>query len=227
MSRYSFERADIDVGLFDDIKVKRLVRLLNDPAKVHHALILYIAAVLDSWAESSPSSLVDSAPIWTDVPDEIVAALVSVELIDDEGRIRAASFDSWVKPAIERVEERREKALRANEIRWDRQRSAGSIRSESSRSPQGVHQAKPYQAKPIGRAPATGGSGRARENGEVAETPREAGETLKAYLSRIGAPIPDLATKTETNDGENRPEGRSDDDGQSRPKPRRRAKATG
>jgi hypothetical protein len=216
----AFGRADIDVGLFDDIKVKRLWRLLNDPAKMHHAMILYISAILASWAEAEPASLVDGAPIWTDVPEEIVAALVAVELVDGDGRIKSDSFDRWFSPALERRSRRQAASAIANATRWGKQtdRSPTGVRTESPTSRQtNIH----------GRAPATGGSGRARENGEVAETPREAGETLKAYLNRIGAPIPDLATTKETTSGENGPEGRSDDDGQSRPKPRRRTKATG
>jgi hypothetical protein len=71
-----------------------------------------------------------------------------------------------------------------------------------------------------GPAPATPGGARAREE-------RTAGETLKDFLTRIGAPIPDVATVTkETSDGEtNGTEGRGDDDGKGRSRPRRRAKA--
>jgi hypothetical protein len=209
----AFGRADIDVGLFDDIKVKRLWRLLNDPAKMHHAMILYVAAVLTSWAEAEPSSLIDAAPVWTDVPDEIVAALKAVALVDDDGRIRSESFSRWFGPALERRSKRQHASAIANATRWG---------TRTARSPHGVRTESPTnrQTDTSGPAPATPEGARARERTE--------GETLKQFLDRIGAPIPDIAVTETMNDGETSgPEGRSDDDGKSRRKPRRRATPTG
>lgn len=66
-------------------------------------------------------------------------------------------------------------------------------------------------------APATDGGGR----------PREEGETLKAYLARIGAPVPDVAIEETTNGKSNGAESPSDPDGKSRRRPGRRTKAAG
>jgi hypothetical protein len=73
------------------------------------------------------------------------------------------------------------------------------------------------------RAPAMGGVAGAR-GGMETNRPRTDGETLKAYLMRIGAPIPFEETKNGETNGT---EGGSDDDGKSRTRPRRRPAKAG
>lgn len=203
----AFSRADIDVGLFDDMKVKRLWRLLKDPAKMHHAMMLYVAAILASWADAEPMTLDDAAPLWTDVPEEIKVALNSVGLVDEDGRIPADSFGRWFGPAVERRSKRQAASATANAARWGTQseRSPNGVRPRSPTVPTDQHTAG---------APATDGGGR----------PREDGETLKAYLARIGAPIPEVAKET-TNGTAKRAEGRGNADGKSGSRPRRNRKA--
>lgn len=208
----AFGRADIDVGLFDDLKIKRLWRLLKDPAKMHHALTLYVSAILASWRDGKPVSVSDAAPLWTDAPDEIVAALNAVGLLDEKGRIPDESFAHWFGPASERKARRKTASDVANAARWGKNNPNGSpigVRNGSDAAPQQTDR------HTSGPAPATPEGGRARE--------RTDGETLKQYLTRIGAPIPFEETKNGETNGT---QSGSNDDGKSRSRTRRRKAPT-
>lgn len=138
MSRDGFARADIDVGLFDDGKVKRLVRLVGRDRALEH-IALYLAVVLESWASDDRVAVVDAAPIWLDDErlGELLVGLTESGLLDPEGRIPATSWEGWYGPARERRERRRESGaiggVKSGEVR----RSKGSAKqngSDASRS---------------------------------------------------------------------------------------------
>lgn len=133
-------------------------------------------------------------------PGATIDRLVEVRMLDvqDDGRISIHDIAEWTPD---------NSTLRVQRLR-EAQRN-GPKRTETAREIRERDQTNTG-------APATGGSGR----------PREEGETLKQYLTRIGAPVPDVAIK-ETSDAETRPEGRGDDDGKSRRRTKRGPAATG
>ena len=109
-----FPTADIDVGLFDDPKVRRLARRVGDPVRTLAALSVYISVVLESWRRGERATATDASPAW--VPDAdldgIVNALADVGLLDAEGFLPEAAFEGWFRPAQRRREERREAGRR-------------------------------------------------------------------------------------------------------------------
>jgi hypothetical protein len=137
------------------------------------------------------------------IAGETVGRLVAAKLLDlrDDGSIVIHDMDSW-NPSLstERVRRHRE-------------------RTETDRN--GLETAKRLPTYlPTYAAPP------APEGARAPARERTEGETLKAYLERIGAPVPEIA-KQETKDGANGSEGPSDDDGKSRSRARRRRATTG
>lgn len=135
-----------------------------------------------------------------------VQRLIDLRLLDVDETGRVAIHDAtdyMAETSTERVQKYRETVRN------------GPKRLETpTRQDKTTHTARP---------PATAGGAGARE--------RTPGESLKQFLERIGAPVPDIVVatpETETSNGEtNGTEGRGDDDGKSRRKPRRRAAASG
>jgi hypothetical protein len=99
-----FARADISVRLMRDRKFKRLEGLLR-PGQAHAAMLLYLATVLDSWAEGDRIP-VDEADGPVAASPLLVQALQRVRLLDDEGRIPEHAWESWFAPAQERRQAR-------------------------------------------------------------------------------------------------------------------------
>lgn len=101
MSRYGgFPNADVDVGLLDDSKVRKLARRLDDPAAINAAVVSFIAVLLASWEAGERVSSEEATPAWMDRPE--IKDLVSVGLLDDDGRIPEHAWENWYRPAHER-----------------------------------------------------------------------------------------------------------------------------
>lgn len=114
-SRTGASRADIDTSLFDDDKVKRLARLQRDSIRTAVSMTLYQAAILSSWRENRPLLAVDTAPAWfLDDPEPFIADLITVCLLDPDGRVKASSLDEWMKRYRAAIEGGHEGAAR----RW-------------------------------------------------------------------------------------------------------------
>lgn len=118
MSRRGAVRADVDTGLMDDPKVKKLVRRQRNEQATATTLVVYIATLLDSWAEDEPIAAVDAVPGWITMSDEsierVIADLKAVELLDASGRIPIATLDHW----MEGVHARRAAGRIAAAVRW-------------------------------------------------------------------------------------------------------------
>lgn len=103
-SRDGMLRADLDTGLCHDRKVVALARLQRSPERTATTLMLYVATVLASWREDRPETLDDSVPAWFGKSVERYRAdLVSVGLLDEDGRIPVETLDRWMASARARV----------------------------------------------------------------------------------------------------------------------------
>lgn len=102
-----FTRADIDSSYFDDAKMRALWHVLLDADKMARAVVLHKATLLSSWRHGERVTVQEAAPIWLPVDEALVAALVSVKLLDKGGRVAPSSWRRWIGPAIERREKRR------------------------------------------------------------------------------------------------------------------------
>jgi hypothetical protein len=155
-----FSHADIDVGLFDDPKVRRLARLQRDPARTSASLVLYLSLVLESWADGDRLVVDDAAPTWfTDPVDDLVADLKAVELVDPEGRVKESSWAAWFTPAFDRRQRRRDAGSEGGKASWDKRRSSNALAKPKRRSSKA--EATPNQSgsqadRPSLRAPARG-----------------------------------------------------------------------
>lgn len=125
-----FAIADVDSGLLDDEKVRKLWRQLGDVGKMTHALTLHEATLLASWRNGCRQTVDQAAPVWLPIDAELVAALVTVRLLDRTGRIPARSWSGWFEVAKGRREALHERWKRANEKRS--KRAAQSPRGNSA-----------------------------------------------------------------------------------------------
>lgn len=137
-SRDGLARADIDTGLFDDPKVKRLARLQRNGRTTAITMTLFVATVLTSWRQNRPVSIHDAAPAWCLFPiDKMVADLVAVGMIADDGTIPSDRLDHWMSGVRARIEGGRAGA----EKRWGNRDANGY--PQGSNSAPNTHTSQP------------------------------------------------------------------------------------
>jgi hypothetical protein len=108
VSRYDgFVSADIDVAMLDDVKFRRLWRILGHQGLMAEATTIYVAVVLRSWHDGNVATAEDAVPTWVNPTPDVLAALVAAGLLDADHRLEKRSFDSWFRPAWERRERMR------------------------------------------------------------------------------------------------------------------------
>lgn len=118
-----FAIADVDTGLLSDPKVLRLVRRARaEDAPVDipaTALLLYVSLVLSSWEAGERLAFDDGLPAWwIDDGLHYQTALTNAGLLDAEGRIPEASWESWFGPARDRRDAARTAGREGNRRRW-------------------------------------------------------------------------------------------------------------
>jgi len=124
MSRDSgFAVADLDTGLLSDPKVLRLVRRARaeeaPDAVPATALLLYVSLVLSSWEAGERLPFDDGLPaFWIDDGINYQTALTNAGLLDAEGRIPEASWESWFGPARDRRDAARTAGREGARRRW-------------------------------------------------------------------------------------------------------------
>jgi hypothetical protein len=118
-----FSRADIDATMLDDVKFRRLWRVLNDETVMALAVTIYLATVLRSWHDGEAVSADDAVPMWLGPNEQALEALTEVDLLDADHRIPAESFAAWIGPAFDRRERKRaggrEGGLRSHGVKKD------------------------------------------------------------------------------------------------------------
>lgn len=124
-SREGFARADVDTSLFDDRKVRKLLRALGgDPRATRDAIGLYVGVLLASWREDYRQTLEEGAPLlWTSEDIEAYApALCGTGWLDSDGRVPEETFARWTEPA--RVRSAKGRAGAA--ARWSDRQDSGT-----------------------------------------------------------------------------------------------------
>jgi len=142
-SRDGLARADVDTGLYSDPKVKALARLQRGPVRTAATMTLYVATVLESWAENDRVSAEDAMPAWylADYVD-LVSDLTTVGLLDADGMIPEATLDRWLDGVRTRIASGRAAA----DKRWGRNGSAMGTHREPNTQP--ASQKKPARSAP-------------------------------------------------------------------------------
>jgi len=108
MSRDGFRVADADVNFYADPKVNALARRLRDPVRTAAYAALYDATVRASWQAGRRVTFDEALPAWwLDDPDDALANLRAVGLLDDEARIPEHAWASWYEVAAQRRDDRR------------------------------------------------------------------------------------------------------------------------
>jgi hypothetical protein len=125
-----FPVADIDVGIFADSKVRRLVRQCPDEATAARALVAFLAALLDSWGDGERIPVDDAAPTWLTDVDDLRERLASVGLVDAQGCVPEHAWESWFSPAMQRRIERQEAGRRGGLARAQARPSYSSAVAE-------------------------------------------------------------------------------------------------
>lgn len=102
-----FTIADIASDYYDDEKIRRLWRRLQDPGDMCEATTVHKATVLASWKEGKRVTVEEAVPLWLAARPEIVSALMAVGLLDRGRRVPSRSWSEWYEPARLRREARR------------------------------------------------------------------------------------------------------------------------
>jgi len=102
-----FQTADLDVGLFNDPKIRAVVRTTLDEGLTVRAVLAFVAVVLSSWERGERVSLEDAAPLWLTSLDGLQGPLEAVGLLDADGRLPDHSWQRWFGPAQARRAKRK------------------------------------------------------------------------------------------------------------------------
>lgn len=102
--------ADLSVDYLHDVKIRRLRRRHGADAVLAH-----LATLLLSAKEGERVAVHDAVD---DVPEEWLATMVELDLLDTEGRIPLASYEEWIAPAVEATKARREAGREYANRRW-------------------------------------------------------------------------------------------------------------
>lgn len=193
-----FEIADVDVGILDDPKWKKLARGIRDEATIARCFVAYSATMLGSWADGDRVTVGDAAPAWLTDLEDLEAHLRTYDLVDDQGKVLEHAFASWFGPAHGRREVKRERWRRGAEAkRGKRVKDAapGDVplapedpdRASSAQSPRG-HDADPAGSPRPSVPSAPSVPPRPTGPSESSTRPRGSLERLGAIVARSSAP---------------------------------------
>ena len=126
-----FAIADIDSGLLEDPKVRKLARRLRADNDLGAALLVYIATMLGSWGEGRRLTAVE-AESWVEPTPERVAQLQEVGLLDEAARIPAHAWARWFEPAFRRRDAMRVAGKKGADRRKRRKGLTGDPNGEAS-----------------------------------------------------------------------------------------------
>lgn len=139
-----FDVADVATGHLDDPKVKALWReLAPDQSRMSRALMLHFATLLASWRQGCRVTVDEAVPVWLEPDVELVAALVTVKLLDHARRVPARSWRGWFGPAWDRREARREAGRKGGQASGKRRFSSAEPDRPTGRSVRTVRQDRP------------------------------------------------------------------------------------
>lgn len=159
-----FSIADVASDLYDDPKVKSLVRVLVDQERIAKAMAIYTATLLASWRHGCRVTAAESVPLWLDLDPELVAALRQVHLLDPTGRLKSRSWRTWFLPAKDRRDRRRDAGRRGGLASGKRRSSSASSSAEPDRPtgrsvrPTDLPSVTPSRARARGADPPNGGN---------------------------------------------------------------------
>jgi len=106
MSR-GFQLANVDVGILQDPKCVKLIKLVPDEGERASTMLVYEQTMFESWRVGERVTASEAEILWE--PTETrVAALQKVGLLDDEGRVTESAWDKHYGEALRRIEQRRE-----------------------------------------------------------------------------------------------------------------------
>jgi hypothetical protein len=154
-----FTRADVDTGMLDDPKFRKLGQL--HPDLFVSSVVAYLAVLLASWRAGNRAALDEAWPLLLAADPAVADALREVRLLDARQRIPARVWRSWFQPAFERREKRRENASAGGRAAHGLPRkppgaNGATVEQQSTDSrPDRSHPTGPYQQE-FGRATADG-----------------------------------------------------------------------
>lgn len=89
--------AQLDVDIFADPKVRRLMFATSDPIRFYACMGAYVEVLTLSWANEEPAAVSDTA-----VPTELHQPLIDAGMLDQDGRLPREAFMRRLQPVIER-----------------------------------------------------------------------------------------------------------------------------
>lgn len=95
-----FDVMDVSTSLPNDPKVKRLAR--EHPDQLCAGFLVYMATLAESWLAGERVTYDDAWPSYLPFDEATVAALRSVKLLDEQGRVTTRGWHKYFEPARKR-----------------------------------------------------------------------------------------------------------------------------
>lgn len=96
-----FAHANLAVNMLHDPKFNALWVLCSRTQSLMDAAVtIYLATVLDSWAQGERVAAV--APFWAEYSDAAIKALIAAKLLDRHGRVPIKTWEKWFGAAATR-----------------------------------------------------------------------------------------------------------------------------
>jgi hypothetical protein len=102
-----FPIMDVSTSIFNDGKFRRLARM--HPELLTAGFTVYMAVLADSWGTGTRATIDDAwPPLLPHFDQAVVDALMTVGLLDDEGRVPEGTWEAWYGPAKGRRQDKRD-----------------------------------------------------------------------------------------------------------------------
>jgi hypothetical protein len=178
-----FSTADIDVGFFRDLKVKKLAREHSEVFL--SACSAYFGIVLHCWGCGQRQTAEDAWPELLPWSEEAVAALKAVGMLDRGSRLPVKVWDAWFGVATAR------RQLRRSAGSLGGQHKASNARAELQQSPSDALPVPSVPSVPSDSPqPPTGGPRRNGTNNRAnGDSPRQREEQVKAGIMAAAAAL--------------------------------------
>jgi hypothetical protein len=85
-----FQLANVDVGILQDPKFTKLMKVVPDEGERAYVILVYFQTMLESWRVGDRVTAVEAEILW-EPTDERIAALRTVGLLDEDGRVTASA----------------------------------------------------------------------------------------------------------------------------------------
>jgi hypothetical protein len=133
MSR-GFQLANVDVGILQDPKMVKLIKLVPDEGERAATVLVYEQTMLESWRVGERVTATEAEILW-EATEARVSVLQRVGLLDDEGRVTESAWEKYYGAALRRIEKRSSAGRMGGLASWSKRKRSSSDASPPPERP--------------------------------------------------------------------------------------------